>query len=204
MSEYCLNYIHSHGGISVDVDFTVEGSMRDILSVYVDLNTESMKDTPTRWAEMMNELTSGYSDNPDKWWKDFDADGADQMVVQHNIQFHSLCEHHLLPIVGHAHIGYIPRERVCGLSKLARAVALYSRRFQMQERMTRQISEFLSERLNPRGVMVVVEAEHFCMTMRGIQAVGTLTTTSAVTGDFLDPTQGSREEFMALLQRRVR
>lgn len=186
---------------------SVAGSLEAAISFLgfaPELTSESMRDTPTRWAKMMDELTSGYNDEWEGWWKDFDSEGTDTMVIQHDIQFHSLCEHHLLPIVGKAHIGYIPRKRVCGLSKLARTINRYSRRFQMQERMTRQVAEFLEERLEPRGVIVVVEAEHFCMTMRGVQALGTLTTTSAVTGDFLDPSQGSREEFMALLNRRRR
>jgi GTP cyclohydrolase IA len=187
--------------VGTDDHFSVASSMSAILTLYgADLTSESMKDTPFRWAEMMDELTAGYHDQA-IWWKDFDGEGADQMVVQHNIQFHSLCEHHLLPIVGNVHVGYLPRERICGLSKLPRTVKMFSRRFQIQERMTRQIAEFLEEKLQPRGVAVLVEAEHFCMSMRGIQALGTLTSTSAVTGDFLDPSQGSREEFMSLVQR---
>jgi GTP cyclohydrolase IA len=189
----------------VDVNLSAETCMTHILDILgADLKSESMQDTPHRWVKMMAELTSGYHDRPDNWWKDFDAEGADQMIIQHNIQFHSLCEHHILPIVGNVHIGYIPKTRICGLSKLARTVNMFSRRFQVQERMTRQIAELLEDKLHPRGVIVVVEAEHFCMTMRGVQALGTLTTTSAVTGDFLDPSQGSREEFMSLLNRRVR
>lgn len=164
----------------------------------------AMEGTPRRWVRMMGEITRGYQDLPELWWKTFPSEGADQMVIQHNIPLYSLCEHHILPIVGYAHIGYIPRDVVCGLSKLKRVVDLYARRFQMQERLTRQVAEFLQSHLDPRGVIVVVEAEHFCMTMRGVQTPGTLTTTSAVTGDFLDPSQGSREEFMALLGRHKR
>jgi len=105
----------------------------------------------------------------------------------------------MLPFAGYTHIGYIPRKKIVGLSKLKRAVDMFARRLQIQERLTRQIAELLEEHLEPRGVMVVVEAEHFCMTMRGVQAPGTLTTTSAVTGDFKDPSEGSREEFLTLL-----
>jgi GTP cyclohydrolase I len=169
-----------------------------------DHSTDSTQETPERWARSLYEMTEGYTEDWRKWWKTFPAEGADQMIIQHNIPFFSLCEHHVLPIVGHAHIGYIPKEVVCGLSKLTRVVSMYARRFQMQERMTKQIASFLDESLQPRGVIVVVEAEHFCMAMRGVQAIGTLTTTSAVTGDFLDPSQGSREEFMALLARKER
>lgn len=163
-----------------------------------------MEETPQRWEKALHELTYGYHDRWEVWWKVFNAEGADQMVIQHNIPLFSLCEHHVLPIIGHAHIGYIPKEVICGLSKLKRVVDLYARRFQVQERMTKEICDFLEEKLQPRGVIVVIEAEHLCMTMRGVQALGTLTTTSAVTGDFLDPGEGSREEFMALLGRRAR
>ena len=161
---------------------------------------EGLRDTPGRFARSMQDLTSGYRAQADTWWKTFDAEGADQMVCQWNIPLYSLCEHHMLPFVGYAHIGYIPRERICGLSKLKRVVDMYARRLQVQERLTKQIADFLEENLRPRGVMVVVEAEHLCMTMRGVQAPGTHTTTSAVSGDFLDQTQGSREEFLMLLQ----
>jgi len=166
-------------------------------------DTELREATANRYCDALNDLTAGYRDDG-SWWKTFDAEDADQMVIQHNIPLFSLCEHHILPIVGFAHIGYIPKEVICGLSKLKRVVDLYAKRFQVQERLTKQIADFLEERLQPRGVIVVVEAEHFCMTMRGVQTPGTLTTTSAVTGDFLTPGEGSREEFMALLQRRVR
>jgi GTP cyclohydrolase I len=158
-------------------------------------------ETAKRWWSALQDLTSGY-DSDTNWWKVFDAEGADQMIVQHNIPLASLCEHHILPIVGHAHIGYIPKETICGLSKLKRVVDLYARRFQVQERLTRQIADFLEDRLRPRGIIVVVEAEHLCMSMRGVQAIGTITTTSAVTGDFMNPAEGSRQEFMSLLRRR--
>jgi GTP cyclohydrolase I len=147
----------------------------------------------------MLELTSGYCQPLEM--TTFDAEGADQMVCQWNIPMYSLCEHHLLPFTGYAHIGYIPNERIIGLSKFKRLVDRYARRFQVQERLTRQIANELESLISPRGVIVIVEAEHLCMTMRGVQAPGTLTTTSAVTGDFLDPKEGSREEFMSLLNR---
>ena len=147
----------------------------------------------------MWDLTSGYRDLPKI--TSFDAEGADQMVCQWNIPMYSLCEHHLLPFVGYAHIGYIPNKRIIGLSKFKRIVDMYAKRLQVQERLTRQIADEIHKMISPRGVMVVVEAEHLCMTMRGVQAPGALTTTSAVSGDFLDPKEGSREEFMSLLNR---
>ena len=172
------------------------------LGAPVDNTSSGMYDTPERAARAFKELTIGYHDDYETWWKTFDAEGADQMIIQLNIPLFSLCEHHLLPIAGVAHIGYIPRETICGLSKLKRVVDLYAKRFQVQERMTKQIADFLEEKLQPRGVITVIEAEHFCMTMRGVQTPGTRTITSAVSGDFLTPGEGSRDEFMALLQRR--
>lgn len=168
-----------------------------------DPSREGLLRTPERFARSMVELTRGYRDPAVEWWTTFDAEGADQMVVQASIPLYSLCEHHLLPFVGHAHIGYIPKDKIAGLSKFKRVVDLYARRFQVQERMTRQIAQFLQTGLQPRGVIVVIEAEHLCMTMRGVQAPGTITTTSAVTGDFLDPGEGSREEFFNILRRRA-
>jgi GTP cyclohydrolase I len=164
-----------------------------------DPSRAGLRETPARVKRSMGELTRGYRDDPSEWMSTFDAEGADQMVCQWMIPTYSLCEHHMLPFTGFTHIGYIPRDHVIGLSKLKRVVDLYARRLQIQERMTRQIAEFLEEHLSPRGVMVVVEAEHLCMTMRGVQAPGTLTTTSAVTGDFMDIQEGSRDEFLTLL-----
>lgn len=157
--------------------------------------------TPERVARALFELTSGYRMDIETEIAVFDAEGADQMVCQWNIPLYSLCEHHMLPFAGYAHIGYIPKEKVVGLSKLKRIVDHFARRLQIQERLTREICDYIEGAVHPRGVMVVVEAEHFCMTMRGVQAPGTLTTTSAVTGDFQDPKEGSRDEFLTLLSR---
>lgn len=168
------------------------------------VDRDGIQETPLRVSKSLRELTAGYTEDSDTWWKTFDAEGADQMVCQMNIPTYSLCEHHMLPFVGYTHIGYIPQERVMGLSKFKRVVDMYAKRLQIQERLTRQIADFLQKGLSPRGVMVVVEAEHFCMTMRGVQAPGTFTTTSAVTGDFLDRQEGSREEFLTLLNRNRR
>lgn len=167
---------------------------------------EGLRETPLRVARAYEELTCGYQDDPSNWWKTFIAEDTDQMICQWNIPLYSLCEHHMLPFAGYAHIGYIPKESICGLSKLKRVVDFYARRLQIQERLTRQIVNFLEENLEPRGVMAIIEAEHFCMTMRGVQAPGTHTTTSAVTGDFLTADEGSREEFLMLLNanRRVK
>lgn len=182
----------------------LEASARAILQcVGENMGREGLRETPARFARAMEDLTRGYHDDAN-WWKVFDAEGADQMICQWAIPLYSLCEHHVLPFVGYAHIGYIPNATICGLSKLKRVVDMYSRRLQVQERLTRQIANFLEEQLEPRGVMVVVEAEHLCMTMRGVQTPGTTTTTSAVTGDFLDAAEGSREEFYNLMAARRR
>lgn len=171
-------------------------------------NTErsGLQKTPERVARSLLELTRGYREDIEAEIAVFDAEGADQMVCQWNIPLYSLCEHHMLPFAGYAHIGYIPKEYVLGLSKMKRIVDHFARRLQIQERLTREICDYVEGSVKPRGVMVVVEAEHFCMTMRGVQAPGTKTTTSAVTGVFKDPAEGSREEFLTLLtgQRRDR
>lgn len=181
----------------------LQASAREILTfIGEDIGRPGLQETPERYARAMRDLTRGYRDDPDAWWKTFDAEGADQMVCQWAIPLYSLCEHHMLPFVGYAHIGYIPRDLICGLSKLKRVVDMYARRLQVQERLTREVANFLDEYLEPRGVMVVVEAEHLCMTMRGVQTPGTTTTTSAVTGDFLNPEEGSREEFYNLMATR--
>lgn len=166
------------------------------------IDTPGTKETPERVARMYeDELLAGYREDPMDLFKVFDADGNDQLVLVKNIPFYSLCEHHMIPFHGVAHLGYIPKEKVLGLSKTARLVEVFARRLQIQERMTVEIADALERGLAPtRGVMVVLEAAHLCMIMRGIQKVGSTTVTSAVRGDFLtDP--ASRQEFLALLRR---
>ena len=186
-------------GLSDSYNDLTRAAAHIIEAVGEDPSREGLRQTPARVAPAIMELTSGYHQPLEM--TTFDAEGADQMVCQWNIPLYSLCEHHLLPFTGYAHIGYIPNEKIIGLSKFKRLVDRYARRFQVQERLTRQIANELEALISPRGTIVVVEAEHLCMTMRGVQAPGTLTTTSAVTGDFLDPKEGSREEFMSLLNR---
>lgn len=159
-------------------------------------------ETPDRVARMYeDELLSGYRDDPMDLFKVFDADGNDQLVLVKDIPFYSLCEHHMIPFHGVAHLGYIPKAKVLGLSKTARLVEVFARRLQIQERMTVEIADALEKGLAPtRGVMVVLEARHLCMEMRGVSKTGATTITSAVRGDFLtDP--ASRQEFLALLRR---
>lgn len=156
-----------------------------------------LKETPTRAAKALLELTAGYDVDVPALFKTFEKDGYDEMVVLKDIEFSSLCEHHVLPFTGKAHIAYIPNERVVGLSKLARVVEAYSRRLQVQERMTAQIATALEENLQPKGVMVVVEGVHTCMALRGIRKPGAVMVTSALRGVTWKPEV--RAEAMSLL-----
>ncbi|NCD04828.1 MAG: GTP cyclohydrolase I FolE [Spirochaetia bacterium] len=151
-----------------------------------DLNREGIKDTPKRVAKMYEELTSGYSLNAkEPLSKVFSVNHSDLVLVK-DINFHSLCEHHLLPFMGNVHIAYIPNTQVVGLSKLARTVEIYARRLQLQEQLTNQIADSIYEYLKPKGVFVVVSAEHTCMTMRGIKKVGSKTLSYSSKGVFKD------------------
>ena len=157
-------------------------------------------DTPSRVAKMwVNELCSGYEVDIEALFKTFPSEEYQGMVVVKDIPFTSTCEHHLVPFTGYAHIGYFPNGRVVGLSKLARVVQAYSRRLQIQERLTQQVQASITKHLKPRGVMVVVEAEHLCMTIRGVQAPGTKTITSAVHGLFNENIENEKEEFLRLI-----
>ena len=160
-----------------------------------DLGDESLAETPKRVARMYEELLTAKPFESTT----FPNDGAyDELVVVRDIPFHALCEHHLLPFTGVAHVGYIPGPRIVGLSKLARVVDMYSRELQVQERMTAQVANWLEEALQPRGVGVVLEAEHLCMTVRGVRAPGSRTTTSSVRG-LLRTDPRTRTEFFALV-----
>jgi GTP cyclohydrolase IA len=153
-----------------------------------DREREGLKATPRRVAAMYEELFAGLDDDPESYLTVTFAADHDEMVMVRDIPFASLCEHHMVPFMGKVHVGYIPGEdgRVTGLSKLARLVDVYARRLQVQERMTTQIADTMQKVLDPRGVLVVVEAEHLCMSMRGVKKPGTLTITSAVRGLFRD------------------
>jgi GTP cyclohydrolase I len=159
---------------------------------------EGLIDTPTRVSESLRYLTEGYASDPATIVGDalFALDGYDDMVVVKDIAFFSLCEHHLLPFFGRAHIGYVPEGRVVGLSKLPRLVDAYSRRLQVQERMTREIAEAINSTVNPRGVGVVVEARHLCLEMRGVQKETSQTLTSSMLGVFRSD-QRTRSEFLS-------
>ncbi|MCA1839013.1 MAG: GTP cyclohydrolase I FolE [Actinomycetota bacterium] len=183
-------------------DEAIEDSVRKILAaVGEDPNRADVRETPARVARMYNEIFSGIGKDPaDEIDVLFESD-YDEMIMVRDLAVYSMCEHHLLPWIGKAHVGYLPNRKgqITGLSKLARVVEVASRRPQVQERMTMQIADAMQKRLDPRGVFVVVEAEHLCMTMRGVQKPGSLTVTSAVRGLFRENV-ATREEAMRLMR----
>ncbi|KAF6010485.1 GTP cyclohydrolase I [Brettanomyces bruxellensis] len=182
----------------------IEGAIKTIITeLGEDVNREGMIRTPERYAKAMLFFTKGYEDNiKDVINQAVFEEDHDEMVIVKDIQIYSLCEHHLVPFYGKVHIGYIPNKRVLGLSKLARLAEMYARRFQVQERLTKQIALALSQILHPRGVAVVIEATHMCMVSRGIQKTGALTCTSSMLGCFRSQ-QKTRDEFLSLLNRKT-
>jgi GTP cyclohydrolase I len=181
----------------------IEKAVRTILkNIGEDPDRQGVRHTPERIARMYDELTAGYHIEPDKLINDalFDVDYSEMVLVK-DIDFYSLCEHHLLPFFGRAHVAYIPRGKVLGLSKIPRIVEMFARRLQVQERMTQQIADFIDEVLHPHGVAVVVEAAHMCSMMRGVKKANATMVTSAISGGFeKDPK--TRAEFMEHIGRR--
>ena len=175
-----------------------------IRAVGEDPERDGLKKTPDRVARMYSELLSGYARNPEEF-----INGAlfdityDEMVIVRDIEFYSLCEHHMLPFIGRAHVAYLPVGKVIGLSKIPRVVDMYARRLQVQERMTRQIADFLSDALKPHGVAVVVEAMHMCSMMRGVKKHDARMTTSAMHGSFRT-NLATRQEFLNHIGRGAR
>lgn len=166
-----------------------------------DASREGLLKTPTRVAKAMQFLTRGYDQDPHEVLRSaMFHEEYRQMVIVKDIDFYSLCEHHMLPFYGKAHVAYIPNKHITGLSKVARVVEIFARRLQIQERMTTQIKECIQETLNPLGVMVVIEAQHLCMQMRGVEKQNSITVTSDFTGIFKEAK--TREEFMTLIQKR--
>ena len=175
-------------GLGVD-RARIEKAVREILeAIGEDPDREGLVATPARVAAMYDEIFSGIKDCPDRHLAVTFEAGHDEMVMVKDIPLYSVCEHHLIPFIGKAHVAYIPNEdgRITGLSKLARLVDSLSKRPQVQERLTTQIADELDQSLQPRGVLVVIEAEHLCMSMRGVRKAGSLTVTSAVRGQFRD------------------
>lgn len=195
---------HEIGSTSSSVDERIEAMMPHVSALLElmgeDPQREGLVKTPMRVAKAMMALTKGYDMDPvatlnsAKFKEDYN-----QMVIVKDIQFYSLCEHHLLPFYGKAHVAYIPDGYICGLSKIPRVVDIFSHRLQVQERLTIQIKEAIEEALHPQGVMVVLEGEHMCMQMRGVEKQHSLTTTSAFSGAFNQAK--TREEFLQLIHR---
>ena len=182
----------------------IAGAVRDILeAIGEDPDREGLRETPGRVARMYGELFGGLHREPRSYLQKFFSESCDEVILVRDISFNSMCEHHLLPFMGKAHIGYLPNGRVVGLSKLARVVDVYAKRLQVQERLTTSIADLIMSQLKPYGVIVVVEAEHLCMIMRGVKKPGSYTTTSAVRGIFKED-QRSRAEALSLIMSRRR
>lgn len=172
----------------------IESQFKTLLSRYDDPNREGLRETPKRYIKFLDEFLSP----PEFNFTTFDSEGMDQMIVQTNIPFYSLCEHHLAPFFGVGHIAYVPNGRIVGLSKLARTLEYYARRFQNQERITTQVAGRLNKELAPKGVAVMIKAQHLCMSMRGVKKHDTYTTTSNLIGIFKDDAK-ARSEFFSLV-----
>ncbi len=181
----------------------ITNAVHDILTfIGEDPDRDGLRRTPERIARMYDEILAGYNTDPQAMINDalFDVE-YDEMIVVKDIEFFSMCEHHMLPFLGRAHVAYIPRDKVIGLSKIPRIVEMFARRLQVQERMTQQIADLLNDSLRPQGVGVVVEASHMCAMMRGVKKEHASMVTSAMLGRFKSDAR-TRNEFMQLLNRR--
>jgi GTP cyclohydrolase I len=179
----------------------ISGHVRGILETLgLDLTDPNLRETDRRVAEMYVEMFHGLREGAEPKVTTFPNDeGYEHMVMERDIPFYSMCAHHLVPFYGHAHIAYIPKDRILGLSKFARILEFYAKRPQLQERLTEQVVDFIEERLQPQGAMIVIEARHLCVEMRGVKKPGALTVTSALRGIFHE--RSVREEFLDLLRR---
>jgi len=177
----------------------IEKSFENIIEyVGEDPDREGLVETPKRVARAYKKLFSGYGKSPEDIMTVFDDEKYDEMIVVKDVEFYSCCEHHMLPFFGKAHVGYIPNGKIVGLSKIPRIVDIYARRLQNQERLTQQIASSLMELLSPKGVGVVLEAQHFCMMARGVEKQGSRVSTSAMLGLFKERTN-TRSEFLKLI-----
>ena len=177
----------------------IEKAVKEILiALGADLKRKDIATTPKRVAEMYAEILSGQFKRAEDELEVILEEKHDEIILLKNIPLYSICEHHLLPFVGKAHVAYIPDKRITGLSKLARVVDVLARRLQVQERLTTQVADVIMKKLKPKGVMVVIEAEHYCMTMRGVRKPGTTTVTSVVRGIFRK-NQKTRQEALSLI-----
>jgi GTP cyclohydrolase I len=192
-----LHAVQSANGVDLE---RAEDAARELLfALGEDPGRDGLRETPRRIAKAYAELLSPEPFNPTTFPND---EGYDELVIARGIPFNSLCEHHLLPFHGVAHVGYLPGDRIIGLSKLGRVVDLFARRLQVQERLTSEIAAWIDEHVEPKGVGVVIEAEHLCMSLRGVQKPGTLTATSALRGLVRDDPR-TRQEFLALAARQT-
>jgi len=181
----------------------IEKGVRFILEgIGEDTNRPGLKETPERVARMYQEIFAGLETPTEEILKHIEGESHDEMVMLKDIPFYSVCEHHLLPFIGKAHVAYIPSGgKIVGLGELAKALEILAKRPQVQERLTTQLADLLMEKLKPKGAMVIIDAEHLCMSMRGIKKPGTRTVTSAVRGMFRTK-QSTRDELLELLKRR--
>ncbi|HEX2410220.1 MAG TPA: GTP cyclohydrolase I FolE [Solirubrobacteraceae bacterium] len=189
-----LAHLRPVAGLDVDLAAAETAAHELLRALGVDLAEEGLRDTPRRIARMYAELLAPTPFTPTTFPNDA---GYDELVVATGIPFHSLCEHHLLPFVGVAHVGYLPGERIIGLSKLARVIEHFTRSLQVQERLTTQVAGWLDDQLAPKGAGVVIEAEHLCMSLRGVRKPGARTVTSALRGRLRNDVR-TRQEFLSL------
>ena len=186
-----------NNGISEEL---FEESVKNILKyIGEDENREGLEDTPSRVRKAFEFMCKGYEQDPKEIiQKALFTSSNDEMVVVKNIEFYSMCEHHILPIIGKAHVAYIPDGKVIGLSKIPRVVNVFARRLQIQEQMTEQIAEAIQEAINPKGIAVVIDARHMCMEMRGVEKICSTTVTSALRGIFKKEKK-TKDEFMSII-----
>ncbi len=186
--------------VNKEIDFErIKKAVREILlAIGEDVEREGLQETPRRVAKMYAELLAGMRQDPQEHVSSVFSENYNEIVLLRDIPFYSICEHHLMPFIGSAHIAYMPEGRIIGVSKLARIVDCFARRLQVQERLAVQIADFLMDNLKPKGVAVVIEASHSCMTIRGIKKPGSVMVTSALRGQFLRD-QRSRSEVLSLI-----